>query len=185
MKSKERIRYMALTAVIAALYAVLTYAAAALNLAFGPIQIRFSEALTVLPIFTPAAIPGLSIGCLLSNIMSPYGIIDWVFGTAATLGAAIATRAVSKFRVKNIPILAPMMPVVFNTVVIGFEIACFSSAGDFAFNNFTAWAFITSGISVGLGELVVCYGLGLPLIMVIEKQGLDKRIFSLNNQNIR
>ena len=73
MKTENKVRFLALSAVIAALYAVLTYAAAAVNLAYGPFQFRFSEALTVLPAFTPAAIPGLAIGCLLSNLASPPG----------------------------------------------------------------------------------------------------------------
>lgn len=85
MKTENKVRFLALSAVIAALYAVLTYAAAAVNLAYGPFQFRFSEALTVLPAFTPAAIPGLAVGCLLSNLASPLGIVDWVFGTLATL----------------------------------------------------------------------------------------------------
>lgn len=181
-KNKKGVRYMAEAAVIAALYAMLTYAAAAVNLAFGPVQFRFSEALTVLPVFTPAAIPGLAIGCLLSNLASPYGIIDWVFGTSATLLAAITARAVSKIRVKGIPILSPMMPVLFNTLVVGFEIACFSSTGDFAFGNFTAWAYVMAGVSVGLGELVVCYGLGIPLMLMIRKTKLETRIFSAGYQ---
>lgn len=178
MKNKKGIRYMAEAAVIAALYAVLTYAAAAMNIAFGPIQLRFSEALTVLPVFTPAAIPGLTIGCLLSNIASPYGLVDWIFGTLATLGAAVTARMLSKIRIKNIPILSPMMPVFFNTVIIGFEIACFSGAGEFGFSNFTAAAFVASGLSVGLGELIICYGLGIPLMIVVQRLELEKRLFS-------
>lgn len=88
-KKTSKVRFLALSAVIAALYAVLTYAAAAMNLAFGAVQFRFSEALTVLPAFTPAAIPGLAVGCLISNLASPLGVVDWVFGTLATLLAGI------------------------------------------------------------------------------------------------
>ena len=84
MRTVSKVRFLAQGAVIAALYAVLTYLAAAMNLAYGPVQFRFSEALTVLPVFTPAAIPGLALGCFLSNLASPLGIVDWVFGTAAT-----------------------------------------------------------------------------------------------------
>ena len=91
---------------IAAIYAALTYLAMALNLAYGSIQFRFSEALTILPIFTPAAVPGLAIGCLIGNLASPYPL-DLVFGTAASLIAALLTRAVRKVRIKNVPVLAP------------------------------------------------------------------------------
>ena len=87
-------QFLALGAVIAAIYAVLTYLSALANLAYGPFQFRFSEALTILPIFTPAAVPGLALGCLLSNIFSSMGAADMVFGTLATLLAAIATRMV-------------------------------------------------------------------------------------------
>ncbi len=73
MSTSKKVRFLALSAVIAALYAVLTYVAAALNLAYGAVQFRFSEALTVLPVFTPAAIPGLTVGCLIANLGSPLG----------------------------------------------------------------------------------------------------------------
>ena len=88
MSTSKKVRFLALGAVIAALYAVLTYVAAAMNVAYGAVQFRFSEALTVLPVFTPAAIPGLTLGCLIANLGSPLGVVDWVFGTGATLIAA-------------------------------------------------------------------------------------------------
>ena len=113
-KKTSKVRFLALSAVIAALYAVLTYAAAAMNLAFGAVQFRFSEALTVLPAFTPAAIPGLAVGCLISNLASPLGVVDWVFGTLATLLAGIFSYLVRNIRWKEIPVLAPLPPVIFN-----------------------------------------------------------------------
>ena len=73
MNTSKKVRFLALGAVIAALYAVLTYVAAAVNLAYGPVQFRFSEALTVLPVFTPAAIPGLTLGCVIANLGSLSG----------------------------------------------------------------------------------------------------------------
>ena len=118
LKTENKVRFLALSAVIAALYAVLTYAAAAVNLAYGPFQFRFSEALTVLPAFTPAAIPGLAVGCLLSNLASPLGIVDWVFGTLATLLAACCTYMLRNVKWKEIPILAPLPPVIFNALII-------------------------------------------------------------------
>ena len=93
MKTQSKnVQYLTLGAMIAAAYTVLTLLAAALNLAYGEVQFRFSEALTILPVFTPAAIPGLALGCLLSNLWSGFGVADMVFGTLATLLAAIATR---------------------------------------------------------------------------------------------
>ena len=104
--------FLAQGAMIAAIYTVLTLLAATMNLAYGPVQFRFSEALTILPLFTPAAIPGLTIGCLLSNLFSGYGAADMIFGTLATLLAAIATHMLRNVRIKHIPWLAPLPPVV-------------------------------------------------------------------------
>ncbi len=176
MKKTKRVRTLAISAVIAAMYAVLTYAAAAMNLAFGPIQFRFSEALTVLPVFTPAAIPGLAVGCLISNLASPLGIVDWVFGTSATLCAAICTYGLRNVCVKKIPILAPLPPVIFNALFVGFEIACLSESGTFGFANLSFAGFLYGALSVGLGELVVCYVLGLPLLLSMRRAGLNKKL---------
>ena len=76
--STKSIRYLVQAAVIAAIYAVLTLLASSLNLAYGPVQFRISEFLTVLPMFTPAAIPGLTLGCFLANLASPFGPVDWI-----------------------------------------------------------------------------------------------------------
>lgn len=169
MRTSRKVRFLALSAVIAALYAVLTYVAAAVNLAYGAVQFRFSEALTVLPVFTPAAIPGLTLGCLLANLGSPLGVVDWIFGPLATLLAALATYLVKDIKVKGLPILAPLPPVITNVVLVGYELACLSQAGTFGFGNFTWAAFGASAISVGIGELVVCYVLGLPLILALQR----------------
>ena len=177
MKTSKQVRFLAQGAVIAALYAVFTYVAAAVNLAYGPIQFRFSEALTVLPVFTPAAVPGLSLGCFLSNLASPLGVVDWVFGTAATLLAAIGTRAAARVEWKGVPWLAPLPPVVANTVIVGLEVACLSDAG-FSWVNFSWVAFGAGALSVGLGELTVCYVLGLPLLLLLRRTGAADKIFA-------
>lgn len=178
MKTSKNVRFLAQGAVIAALYAVLTYAAAAMNLAYGDVQFRFSEALTVLPVFTPAAIPGLTLGCFLSNLGSPLGVVDWVFGPLATLLAALGARAVSHIRVKNVPVLVPLPPVISNAVIVGFELGCLSEAGVFGWANFSWAVFVVKALSVGLGELVVCYALGLPLLIALKKTGADHKIFA-------
>lgn len=148
---------------IAAGYTVLTLLATMLNLAYGPVQFRFSEALTVLPVLTPAAVPGLAVGCLLSNLWSSMGALDIIFGTAATLLAALTTYMVRNIRVKGIPILAPLPPVLFNALIVGVEITIVSPGG------FVFPAFLANALSVGLGELAVCYVLGLPLLVALEK----------------
>ncbi|WP_444659182.1 QueT transporter family protein [Caproiciproducens sp. R2] len=167
----QRAQYLAQGAMIGAIYMVLTLLAALANLAYGPVQFRFSEALTILPVFTPAAVPGLAVGCLLANIWSGYGAADMVFGTLATLLAAVCTRMVRNIRIKNLPVLAPLPPVLFNAVIIGLEIAVLSTEGF-------SWAgFWTAALSVGAGELVICYGLGLPLAAALQKAGKRRKIF--------
>ena len=167
----QRAQYLAQGAMIGAIYMVLTLLAALANLAYGPVQFRFSEALTILPAFTPAAVPGLAVGCLLANIWSGYGVADMVFGTLATLLAAVCTRMVRNIRFKNIPVLAPLPPVLLNAVIIGLEIAILSTEG-FSWAGF--WA---AALSIGAGELVICYGLGLPLAAALQKVGKKRKIF--------
>ena len=171
MNQSLKVRRLVEAAMIAAIYTVLTYAAAALNLAYQGVQFRFSEALTILPVFTPSAIPGLAIGCVLSNLGSPMGIIDWISGTSATLLAAVLTRLLRNLTVKGLPVLAPFPPVLTNAVIVGCVIAVTDPAG------FSVPLFAAMALSVGLGELAVCYGLGLPLIAVLKKTGVSKRIF--------
>ena len=178
MRTTKNVRFLTQAAMIAALYAVLTYAAAAVNLAYGAVQFRFSEALTVLPVFTPAAIPGLAVGCFLANLGRPLGLVDWIFGTGATLLAAVGTWMARKIQIKGVPVLAPLPPVVANVVLVGFELSCLSSAGTFALGNFTWAAFGASALSVGIGELVICYALGLPLLLALRKTGASQRLFS-------
>lgn len=166
--SKKGTRFMAEAAMIAAIYAALTYAAAAVGLAYGGIQFRFSEALTILAAFTPAAIPGLTLGCFLGNLGSPYGMVDILCGTGATLLAAAVTYLLRNIRIKKVPVLAPLPPVLSNALIVGLEIAWFLPEG-------ISWAgFLLAAIEVGIGELVVCYGLGLPLGIGIERTGIFK-----------
>ena len=167
-----RVRFLVQAAMIAALYTVLTLVAAMLNWAYGPVQFRFSEAMTVLPMFTPAAIPGLAVGCFLSNVWSNMGVMDMIFGTLATLLAAVATRAARHVRVKGIPVLAPLPPVVCNALIVGLEITLVSPGGSL-------WhAFLANALSVGAGELVVCYVLGLPLAILLDRLDAENKLFS-------
>ncbi|QAT51068.1 QueT transporter family protein [Caproiciproducens sp. NJN-50] len=161
---------LASAAMIAALYTVLTLLAALWGLAYGPVQFRFSEALTILPVFTFSAIPGLTVGCFLANLFSGYST-DMVVGTAATLIAAVGTRLLRNIRWRGLPVLAPLPPVLVNAVFVGAEIVILSPGGF-------AWAeFLTQAVSVGLGELAVCYGLGLPLAAWIGSSKAMKKLF--------
>lgn len=169
-RNKKKTVFVVEAAVIAALYAGLTYAASLLNLAYGGIQFRFSEALTILAALTPAAIPGLTIGCFLGNITSPYGLVDIICGTLATLIAAVLSYWTRKVQFKDLPLLSAIFPVLTNAIIIGLEITLFMPEG------FKMQAFLISALQVGLGELVICYGLGIPLYKVIKKTKLDKKL---------
>lgn len=167
----RRTAFLVQGAMTAALYVVLTFLSSAMGLAYGPVQFRLSEALTILPAFTPAAIPGLAIGCLLSNLGSPYGVVDIVCGTGATLLAAAFSYQLRHFRMRGLPVLSAVPPVVCNALVVGAELAYFMPEG------FTAAAFLAAGVSVGAGELAVLAVLGLPLAAVLERTGTARRLF--------
>lgn len=141
-------------AVIAALYVVLTFLANAFGLANYAVQLRFSEALTILPYFTPAAIPGLALGCLLSNILTGCALPDIIFGTLATLIGAIGT-----YLLRKVKWLAPVPPIVANTVVVPFVLL-------YAYGIQPLWL---SFLTVGAGEILSCGVLGLLLLKVLEK----------------
>ncbi|MDF2654488.1 MAG: transporter [Bacillota bacterium] len=154
-------KFMLQAAVIAAVYATLTLIL--MPLSYGVMQIRVSEALTILPFFTPAAIPGLFIGCLVSNMVGPYGILDMVIGSSATLIAAFFS-----YLLRNKPLLAPMPPVIANGVLIG-GMLYYAYSVPFSLTACMLW--------VGLGELIACYGIGYPLLRYLIKY---KKIFELH-----
>ncbi len=172
---QKRSKYLAECAIIAALYATATYLSAIIGLAYGPIQFRISEALCVLSVFTPAAIPGLTIGCVIGNLTSPMGVWDIVFGAAATFFAAVFSRMLRNIKIKDLPVLSASMPVVFNALIVGAEITLLMPSGEYA-SKITAFA--VSALEVGLGELVVCFILGLPLCSALKKT----RLFSYSKQ---
>jgi len=149
-------KFLATSAIIAAIYCAVTLLLAPLS--FGLVQFRVSEILTVLPYFTPAAIPGLFIGCLISNIFSPNGFWDIIIGSFASLIAAYLSRKMpSKY-------LVPLPPVLINGVLIGWLLS-------FELNIPLYLAIIY----VGAGEAAVCYMLGLPFLLLLNKY--TKKIF--------
>lgn len=149
-------------AVIAALYAALGLLSSFLNLAYGPVQLRFSEALCVLPFLMPEAVWGLFVGCLLTNVLSPYGLLDLIFGSAATLLAALLS-ARCKTRVG-----AAIPPILCNAVLVG-ALLSWEAGGTAA--SFAA-LFAYNAVTVGAGEAVACLIFGLPLLRVLEKRKL-------------
>jgi len=165
---KKQIRFTVTAGIIAALYALLTYLSAALGLAYGPVQFRLSEALCVLAAATPAAIPGLTVGCIISNLGSPLGLIDIVCGTAATLIAALAGYIFRKIKLWDFPIIAMLSPVVANALIVGAEIAAFSATEAFAS------VFWITAAEVAVGELVVCVALGGAVWSLTKKTDIFK-----------
>ena len=160
---KKQVRFTVTAGIIAAVYALLTYLSAALGLAYGPIQFRLSEGLCVLAAVTPAAIPGLTIGCLVANLSSPFGVVDILCGTAATLIAAVAGYLFRKVQVFKLPIVTMLAPVVANAVIVGAEIAFLSATDTFAS------VFWITAIEVAVGELAECIILGSGIWSVAKK----------------
>ena len=150
----QKVRYLVHAAAIAALYVVLTFLANALGLANYAVQLRFSEALTILPFFTPAAIPGLTVGCLLSNILTGCALPDIIFGTIATLIGSIFTYLLRKNKW-----LAPVPPILANTIIVPFVLL-------YAYGIQPIWL---SFITVGAGEILSCGVLGLLLFNLLNK----------------
>ena len=152
MKSKAL--FITQAAAIAAIYTLLTCFAGAIGLANGSIQLRFSEILTVLPFFTPAAIPGLFIGCVLSNILTGCVIWDIVFGSLATLIGAIGTYLLRK----KSCYLAPLPPIIANTLIVPFVLS-------YAYGVPDGIPFLM--LTVGAGEILSCGILGIVLIKAL------------------
>ena len=174
MKNKNAIR-ITQTAVIAAMYAALTYAQGFLlpGTTTAAVQFRASEALNVLALFTPAAIPGLTLGCIISNLYSiSQGLpLDMIFGSLATLGATLCIHFLRNVKIKNYPFPAMLMPAIWNGVIVGWEIEYFFIDGPFHFGSF----FVQGGL-VALGELGVMFVLGTPLYYALNKRSVDRII---------
>ncbi|NLF35268.1 MAG: QueT transporter family protein [Clostridiales bacterium] len=156
---KVTTRELTLGAMVAALYVLLSYLSGLFGLAYGPVQFRFAEALCVLPFLFPTAVPGLALGCLITNLLSPYGPLDVVFGTLATLLAALWTA-----RVPN-RWLAPLPPVLCNAVIVGAVIAWASTDSAGAFRA----AYVYNAGLLALEELGACYVLGMLLLYTLPR----------------
>ena len=157
---KKNIQFLTQAAMIAAIYVVLTFVANAFGLANYAVQVRFSEALTILPIFTPAGIPGLFIGCLISNILTGCAIPDIIFGSLATLIGAFGTRALKSNR-----FLAVLPPIAANAIIVPLIL-------KYAYVLEPLWF---SFLTVTAGEIISCGVLGLLLAFALNKY--RKQIF--------
>ena len=158
-KVTKKTAYITQAALIAAIYTVLTMIAAGFDLASGAIQVRFSEALTIMPFFTPAAIPGLTLGCLLSNILTGCALPDIIFGTLATLLGALGSYALRSNR-----FLCAIPPIVSFILTYAYHIP----GGIPLFM-----------LTVGTGELISCMGLGQILLQALLP--FRRRLFDFDN----
>lgn len=151
MKDKK-VLYLAQAAVIAAIYVVLVWI---FNYwSFGPIQFRIAEALTILPFFTPAAIPGLFIGCLLANFIGGAILVDVIFGSIATLIGALGSYALRKHKW-----LVPLPPILANTLIVPLVL-------KFGYGAEEAIPFMI--LTVGIGEIIVCGIIGMALMFALK-----------------
>ena len=153
-------RDLTLSAMVAALYFVLCYFGTIFQLTFGPVQVRLGEALTVLPFLFPATAPGLAVGCLLTNILSPYGPIDMAVGTLATAIAAFWTMKMPRWYLAGLP------PVVMNALLLPpmwawAEVGALNGAFWAAY-GLNLWTFVA-------GEAVACYVLGTVLVLALPR----------------
>ena len=162
MKSRKKIQGIAFAAIIAATYVVLTFIASALGLASGAIQVRLSEALTILPVFTPYAIPGVFVGCLLANILTGCAFWDIILGSLATLIGAVGPYLLRKHK-----LLATAPPMLANAIIVPFVlINVYTLEG-------TYWYFT---LTVFVGELISCGVLGTFLQKSLSKTDIINKI---------
>lgn len=163
-------RYLTQAAIIAALYAVLTHLQNLLlpGSTTWAIQMRLSEALCVLALFTPAAVPGLTLGCLIFNITYAAALpLDFVLGSAATLLAAEGMWLTRKVTVHGYPLLAMLMPAIANAILVGWELTVYIGGG-----------FGLNALYVALGEIAVLLVPGSALYYALKKRGLENTLFA-------
>lgn len=167
MKKVFTTRRLCRASVIAALYVALTYAFA--PLAFGPIQVRPAEALCILAVIYPEAIPALCVGCACANLASPYLVYDITLGTLATLLGALGSYFIGKcVRKKWVKmILGGVFPVLFNALIVPFTIVFLCGLTE-GYSSPSA-AYLAFALSIGITEMIWVYALGAPLYFTISR----------------
>lgn len=156
-KQKITVRHLTFSALIAALYVLLTWMLG--EYAYGPIQFRISECMTVLPYLFPFASVGLTIGCFLANLFSTAGALDLLIGPLATLIGAVGTQLCAK---KKLWWLAPLPPVLSNALLIGAMLTFLSDAPS-------GMLFGTMALQIGISQAICCYAIGLPLLFTLGR----------------
>lgn len=164
-------RKLITASVIGALYAVLTMLLSPIS--YGPLQFRISEVLCILPYFLPFTAWGLFFGCVIANLISAAGILDVVFGSLATLFACLCMAKLGEKGINmKTQLLACLMPALWNSVIVG-TVLCYAMTDLMPWNNFVP--FLIYAGDVLLGELVVMYAIGLPLMQYLPKQKFFSR----------
>ena len=161
MRSKK-VLFLVQAAMIAAIYVALTYVSAAMGLASGTIQVRISEALCILPVFTTAAIPGLWLGCLLANLMTGGIVVDVLFGSLATLIGAVGTYLLRKHK-----FACTLPPVLANMVIVPFVLRY--GYGFVTEYHGIDWSLPFNALTVGIGEAITCVVMGSVLLRGLAK----------------
>lgn len=159
-RTNNRTQLITVAGLIAAAYVVLTFIAQSVGLASGAIQFRLSEMLTILPMFTTAAIPGLAVGCVLANILTGCALWDVVFGSVATLLGALGTHLLKK--TEN-PYLGCLPPIISNMLIVPAVLMKVYGAPE------SYWYLM---LTVGIGEVVCCGLLGVILYKVMKKRNI-------------
>lgn len=178
----QRIRFLTVTGLIAGLYTALTLVLAPLS--FGPVQCRVAEVLTILAAYTPAAIPGLTVGCVISNVVglsmgaNVAGALDILLGPLATGVAAWLTYILRRYRVKGLPLWSTIPPVITNALIVGTELAVVLIP-DLDLYGWLGWVG-----SVAAGQIIACMGGGLLLASLLQKTGFVTQL-ERNNYTFR
>ncbi len=158
MKKSGSFLQLAQSATIAAMYVALTYLSHFMGLSSGGIQLRFSEALTILPLFTPAALPGLTVGCLLANLLTGCALWDVLFGSLATLLGALGTRYLCGKRLH----FAPLYPIFSNALIVPLIL-------QYVYGMPKGYWYLV--FTVGTGQVLSCGILGIALGSLIQRIG--------------
>lgn len=164
-------RFLTHSAIFAALYAALTYAQYLLwpQSTSMAIQVRVSEALCVFAFFTPAAVPGLTLGCLLFNLTFAGTLpLDFFVGTLATFLAVEGMWLTRKITIKGYPLFGMLLPAVTNGLLVGWELTYYIGEASFWYN----------ALFVALGELIALLAVGSAVLFAVKARGLDKKLFS-------
>ena len=161
MRTKN-VLFIVQAAMIAAIYVALTFVSSSLGLASGTIQVRISEALCILPVFTAAAIPGLWLGCFLANLLTGCMLVDVACGSIATLIGAVGTYYLRKHKV-----LCTLPPVAANMVIVPFVLRY--GYGFTTMYHGVDWSIPFNAVTVGIGEVITCVVMGGILLKVLSR----------------